>query len=295
MTRLGFIGLGRMGGPMSRRLLNAGQAVIGFDTAPEALARFSAAGGEAAANARAVADAAEIVFLSLPTPDIVTRVALDELAGGGAMRLLADLSTSGPAASQRLARELAPAGIVSIDAPVSGGVPGAEAGKLAVMGSGPASAWREVEPLLKLFGSPLYMGETPGAGQTMKLVNNLMSACAIAITAEGMTIGAKAGLEPARMIEVLNISSGRNSGTLDKWPKVGLSRTFDWGFTSGLALKDIRLCLSEAEALGAPLTVGPMVEAILARTVETLGAESDFTEIARIVEADAGLDPYRPA
>ncbi len=287
MTILGFIGLGRMGGPMSARLLAAGHQVVGYDLDAAASARFAEQGGTVAASIGALAETAEIVFLSLPTPDIVEG-AVAEL--GGAVRICTDLSTSGPAAAQRIAETLAARGIASIDAPVSGGIPGAVAGKLALMGSGPETAWVEVEPLLKTFGTPFFMGQVPGAGQTMKLVNNLMGACAIAITAEGMTIGAKAGLDPARMIDVLNVSSGRNSGTLDKWPKVGLSRTFDWGFATGLCLKDVRLCLAEAEALGVPLGVGSAVAALLERTAATLGSDSDFTEMTRIVEADAGLD-----
>jgi len=127
----------------------------------------------------------------------------------------------------------------------------------------------------------------------MKLVNNLLGACAIAITAEGMTIGAKAGLDPARMIEVLNVSSGRSSATLDKWPRAVLPRTFDFGFAAGLCLKDVRLCLEAARVLGVPLGVGSAVGELLERTVSVLGADADFTAMAKIVELDAGLDPKR--
>ena len=161
------------------------------------------------------------------------------------------------------------------------------------MVSGPQSAWERVRPLLEIFGRPFFMGETAGAGQTMKLVNNLLGACAIAITAEGMTIGVKAGLDPARMVEVLNVSSGRSSATLDKWPRAVLPRTFDFGFAAGLCLKDVRLCLAAARALGVPLGVGTAVCELLERTVHTWGAESDFTAMTKIVESDAGLDPER--
>jgi 3-hydroxyisobutyrate dehydrogenase-like beta-hydroxyacid dehydrogenase len=124
----------------------------------------------------------------------------------------------------------------------------------------------------------------------MKLVNNLLGACAIAITSEGMALGIKAGLDPARMIEVLNVSSGRNSATLDKWPRSVLPRTFDFGFTAGLSLKDTRLCVESAEALSVPLQVGSRVLTLLERTVAAFGADSDFTSMARILEADADLD-----
>jgi 3-hydroxyisobutyrate dehydrogenase-like beta-hydroxyacid dehydrogenase len=165
---------------------------------------------------------------------------------------------------------------------------------LSLMVSGPSSAWERVRPLLEIFGRPYFMGERAGAGQTMKLVNNLLGACAIAITAEGMTIGVKAGLDPARMIEVLNASSGRSSATQDKWPRSVLPRTFDFGFAAGLCLKDVRLCLATARSLGVPLGVGRAVCELLERTVSALGSEADFTAMARIVEGDAGLDPMRP-
>jgi 3-hydroxyisobutyrate dehydrogenase-like beta-hydroxyacid dehydrogenase len=150
-----------------------------------------------------------------------------------------------------------------------------------------------VAPLIAILGKAFFMGESPGAGQTMKLVNNLLGACAIAITAEGMTVGIKAGLDPARMIEVLNASSGRSSATQDKWPRSVLPRTFDFGFAAGLCLKDVRLCVDEAAALGVPLRVGAAVRELLERTVGTLGAAADFTAMTKIVEADAGLDPQR--
>jgi 3-hydroxyisobutyrate dehydrogenase-like beta-hydroxyacid dehydrogenase len=129
----------------------------------------------------------------------------------------------------------------------------------------------------------------------MKLVNNLLGACAIAITAEGMTLGIKAGLDPARMIEVLNVSTGRSSATQDKWPRSVLPRTFDFGFAAGLCLKDVKLGLSAAQSLGVPLGVGSAVCDLLQRTVTTLGPDSDFTAMAKIVESDSGLDPDRSA
>ena len=214
---------------------------------------------------------------------------------GSRLEVCVDLSTSGPDAAIKLAAGLAERVIASLEAPVSGGIKGAREGTLSLMVSGPQSAWERVRPLLEIFGRPFFMGETAGAGQTMKLVNNLLGACAIAITAEGMTIGVKAGLDPARMIEVLNVSSGRSSATQDKWPRAVLPRTFDFGFASGLCLKDVRLCLAAAHSLGVPLGVGSAVCELLERTVSTLGADSDFTAMTKIVESDAGLDPERPA
>ena len=296
MSECGFIGLGRMGGAMARRLIEAGHRVVAFDVSAPACDALAAQGASIASSARAVADAAPVVFLSLPSPDVVvdTMLGAHGAIGGARLEVCVDLSTSGPDAAIKLAAGLAERNIASLEAPVSGGLKGAREGTLSLMISGPQSAWERARPLLEIFGRPFFMGETAGAGQTMKLVNNLLGACAIAITAEGMTIGAKAGLDPARMIEVLNVSSGRSSATLDKWPRAVLPRTFDFGFAAGLCLKDVRLCLSAARTLGVPLGVGNAVCELLERTVRTLGADSDFTAMTKIVESDAGLDPERP-
>jgi 3-hydroxyisobutyrate dehydrogenase-like beta-hydroxyacid dehydrogenase len=297
MSECGFIGLGRMGGAMAQRLIAAGHRVVAFDVSEAARDTLAAKGAHIESSTRAVADTVPIVFLSLPSPEIVVDTVLGKhgAAQGERMEVCVDLSTSGPAAAIRVAAGLAERRIASLEAPVSGGIKGAREGTLSLMVSGPKSAWVRVQPLLEIFGRPFFMDEQAGAGQTMKLVNNLLGACAIAITAEGMTIGMKAGLDPKRMIEVLNVSTGRNGATEDKWPRAVLPRTFDFGFTAGLALKDLRLCVAAARSLGVPLAVGAAVSQLLERTVNAFGAESDFTAMAKIVESDAGLDPERPA
>ena len=295
MSECGFIGLGRMGGAMARRLIEAGHGVIAFDVSATACDALAVRGASIASSARAVTDSVPVVFLSLPNPQVVVDTMLGEQGAidGNRLEVCVDLSTSGPEAAIKLAVVLAERNIASLEAPVSGGVKGAREGTLSLMVSGPQTAWQRVRPLLEIFGRPFFMGETAGAGQTMKLVNNLLGACAIAITAEGMTIGVKAGLDPVRMIDVLNVSSGRSSATLDKWPRAVLPRTFDFGFAAGLCLKDVRLCLAAARALGVPLGVGSAVCELLERTVRTLGEDSDFTAMTKIVESDAGLDPER--
>lgn len=292
---LGFVGLGRMGAPMAGRLIEAGHRLVVYDIDGRTCEALAAKGAIPAASPQAVADAAGIVFTSLPSPAIVIDAVLGErgLIRGTGLEIVVDLSTSGPAAAAQLAAGLGARGLASVEAPVSGGIKGAREGTLALMVAGPAAAWQRVAPLIAILGKAFFMGESPGAGQTMKLVNNLLGACAIAITAEGMTVGIKAGLDPARMIEVLNASSGRSSATQDKWPRSVLPRTFDFGFAAGLCLKDVRLCVDEAAALGVPLRVGAAVRELLERTVGTLGAAADFTAMTKIVEADAGLDPQR--
>jgi 3-hydroxyisobutyrate dehydrogenase-like beta-hydroxyacid dehydrogenase len=296
MSECGFVGLGRMGGAMALRLIEAGHRVVAFDVSATACDALAAQGARIASSARAVADTVPVVFLSLPNPEVVvsTMLGAHGAIAGHRLEVCVDLSTSGPEAAIKLAAGLAKRNIASLEAPVSGGINGAREGTLSLMVSGPQLAWERLRPLLEIFGRPFFMGETAGAGQTMKLVNNLLGACAIAITAEGMTIGVKAGLDPARMVEVLNVSSGRSSATLDKWPRAVLPRTFDFGFASGLCLKDVRLCLAAARALGVPLGVGTAVCELLERTVRTLGADSDFTAMTKIIESGAGLDPDRP-
>ncbi len=294
MTTIGFVGLGRMGAPMAARLVGHVDEVLVHDISADAVARLAALGAEAAGSAAALGERCDIVFMSLPMPPIV-RDAAAMVVSGGSPRIVCDLSTSGPALAQELHELLTPKGIASFDAPVSGGIRGAEQGTLALMAGGPQVHWAELEPLLARLGKPFYMGETPGAGQTAKLANNLLSLAAIATTAEAMTLAIKGGLDPARMIEVLNAGTGRNSATQDKWPRAVLPRTFDFGFSAQLSLKDTRLALDEARAMGVPLPTGERLAALLDRTLATYGDDADFTAMAKVVEADAGLDPERSA
>lgn len=292
MTTVGFLGLGRMGGPMASNLIGHVGRLLVHDVSPAAVEALVAKGAEAAGSAAALGEQCEIVFMSLPTPAIV-RAAAADVVSVKAPRILCDLSTSGPQLAQELHDRLALKHVASFDAPVSGGIRGAEQGTLAIMVGGPEALYPEIEPLLRHIGKPFYMGETPGAGQVAKLANNLLSLAAIATTAEAMTLAITAGLDPARMIEVLNAGTGANSATRDKWPRSVLPRTFDFGFSAQLSLKDTRLALDEARAMGVPLPTGERLAALLDRTLATYGDDADFTAMAKIVEADAGLDPER--
>jgi len=300
MNIIGFLGLGRMGANMAARLLGPDISGVGsllvHDISEEAVASLVSQGAEAAGSAAALGQRCDIVFTSLPTPPIVREAVLgaNGIAEGGKVKIICDLSTSGPRLAQELASTLEARGIASVDAPVSGGIKGAKEGTLAIMAGGPEQAWETVQPLLDRMGRPFYMGATPGAGQTMKLVNNLLGAVAIGVTSEGMAMGIKAGLDPHRMIEVLNQGTGINSATRDKWPRSVLPRSFDFGFAAALSLKDTRLLLEEASAMGVPLPTGEIVRDYLERTLETYGDSADFTAMAKIVELDAGLDPERP-
>ncbi|HYM03344.1 MAG TPA: NAD-binding protein, partial [Stellaceae bacterium] len=174
--------------------------------------------------------------------------------------------------------------------PVSGGVAGAEKGTLAVMVAGPAEVIAQVKPALDVIGKVFIVGERPGQAQVLKLVNNLLSVTALAITSEGMAMGVKAGLDPQIMLDVINAATGRNSATQDKFPRNILPRGFDMGFAIGLSYKDVRLCLEEAEALGVPMFVGSAVRQLLSVAKALNGAEADLTTIVKPVEAWAGVE-----
>jgi 3-hydroxyisobutyrate dehydrogenase-like beta-hydroxyacid dehydrogenase len=289
---VGFVGVGRMGGPMVNRLLDAGHAVCVFDTSQEALAPLAARGATVAASAHDVASRAAVVMMSLPTPAVVQAVSLGEggILAGSAVKTLIDLSTTGPSVASVVARGAAERGVAWVDSPVSGGVSGATKGTLAVMVSCTKPTFEQVEPLLKTFGKTFHVGEKPGLAQVAKLVNNLLAAAALVVSSEGVALGVKAGLDAKTLIDVINAGSGRNSATQDKFPRSVLPGTFDFGFATGLSYKDVRLCVDEAEAYGVPMVVGAAVRQMLAITNARFGPNSDFTSIARVIEEWAGVD-----
>jgi 3-hydroxyisobutyrate dehydrogenase-like beta-hydroxyacid dehydrogenase len=290
--QLGFVGVGRMGGRMATRLVDAGHELVVCDPSAEAVAALVARGARSAKNAKEVASAAEIVFASLPSPQIVETTALgpEGVIQGSKVKTFVDVSTTGPRVAARVAAGLAAKNIIAVDAPVSGGLAGAQNGTLAVMVSCPKAQYEVLEPILKTFGKLFFIGEKAGAGQTVKLANNLMAACALAITSEAMVMGAKAGLDAKTMLDVINVSSGRNTATLDKFPKSVLPRTFDFGFTTGLSYKDVSLCIDEAEAMGVPTIVGSAVRQFLSITNSLFGPDSDFTSMCKTVEQWAKVE-----
>jgi 3-hydroxyisobutyrate dehydrogenase-like beta-hydroxyacid dehydrogenase len=289
---IGFVGVGRMGGPMAGRLLDAGYSLSVFDTQSEATEALVARGAHLAKSPAEVASSADIVLASLPTPDIVKAVALGPkgIIEGTRARILVDLSTTGPGAAKIIADGLKPKNITLVDAPVSGGITGAVGGSLAVMVSCPKAIFETVQPILKNFGKLFYTGEKPGLAQTAKLANNLMAAAAVVITSEAVAMGVKGGLDARILIDIINASSGRNSASQDKFPRAVLPGTFDFGFTTGLSYKDVRLCVDEAEAMGVPMVCGAAVRQMLAITNAKYGPSSDFTSIAMVLEEWAGVE-----
>jgi len=288
-TDYGFIGVGRMGAHMARRLLNAGLSLTVYDTSKEAMDEVAKSGAQTAGSALEVAGAAETVFLSLPTPDVVQKVC-SLLTAAKKAKIVADCSTTGPKVARIAQAELAKHGITYVDVPVSGGMKGAKDGTLAVMVSGPKPVFTKLEGVLKNFGKVFFCGEGAGQAQVMKLANNLLAAAVIVLSSEAIAMGVKAGLNARLMCEIINAGSGRNSATQDKFPRSVLPGTFDFGFATGLSYKDVRLCLEEADAQGVPMIAGAAVFQMLGVTKARFGADSDFTSIARVYEEWAGVE-----
>jgi 2-hydroxy-3-oxopropionate reductase len=287
---IGLVGLGAMGTHMASRLLDAGHTLAAFDTRPEAIAPHAERGATACASAAEVADAAPTVLVSLPTPAVVSSVA-GELLEGATMRTYVDLSTTGPVVAAEVAARMRAGGIDCLDAPVSGGVAGAEAGTLTIMAAGAEAVFERVRPVLEVLGrNVLLVGAEPGQGQLAKLVNNLLSATAIAATAEAVALGVRGGLSATTLIDVLNSSSGRNTASADKFPKQILTRRFDTGFRLELMNKDVQLCLAEAQRQGVPMVLGGAVAQLWALAAATTDEGADCTEFVRLVEEWAGVE-----
>jgi len=272
---LGFIGLGKMGGPMSRRLIEAGHKLTVFDTRREAVEALVKLGAEAARSPADVADRVETVITSLPSLDIGMKVVNgdDGIIRGNRVRRYVDLSTTGSRAAIKTAEILKQRNIVQIDSPVSGGVAGAEKGTLAVMVSGPREEIEHVRPALEVFGKVFVCGDKPG----------------MAASSEAIAMGVKAGLDPSLMVDVINAGSGMNTATTQKFPRAVLPGTFDYGFGMGLMMKDVRLFLAEAEDFGIPVEVAKAVGSLWEAALAEHGAESDFTQLAQTVEKRAGV------
>jgi 3-hydroxyisobutyrate dehydrogenase-like beta-hydroxyacid dehydrogenase len=283
---IGFIGLGNMGFPIAARLVAAGHNVVAFDTRTEALDRL--VGAQSASSVKEVADRAETVMASLPSPQVSRDVA-SEVADGSRVRRFVDFSTIGRQTAMEIHDLLAARGVVSIDSPVSGGVSGAEKGTLAVMVSAPRAEFELLKPAYETIGRPFYLGDQPGSAQTMKLVNNMLAATGLIATCEAVAMGVKAGLDAAVMIDVLNAGSGATHASRDKFPRSILPRTFDYGFATGLMVKDVRLYLDEAQTLGVSMEVAEAVARLWETVLNELGPDSDFTAAIKPIERVAGV------
>src|SRR5260221_11021744 len=270
---IGFIGLGKMGFPMARRLIEAKHQLTVFDTRKEAVDKLVALGAQAATSPKDIADRCETVMASLPSLQASLEVATGAggVIEGKRVKRFLDLSTVGSHMAVRIHGLLAKRNIVQLDSPVSGGVSGAQKGTLAVMVSGPIADFEAVKSALAVIGKVFFIGAKPGPAQTMKLANNLLSATAGVATSEAGTMGGKSGPQPPVLIHVINAGSGMNTASRDKFPRSILPRTFDFGFATGLMVKDVRLCLEEAKSLGLSMEVAEAVGRLWEVVIREMG------------------------
>jgi hypothetical protein len=288
---IGFIGLGRMGFHMARRLIEAQHRLVVFDTSKAAVERLVALGATPASSPKDTADRVETVMASLPS----LQASLDVATGAGGViegarvKRFVDLSTVGSQMAVRIHDALGKRNIVQLDSPVSGGVAGAEKGTLAVMVSGPRADYEAVKSALAVIGKLFFIGEKPGSAQTMKLANNFLSATAMVATSEAVVMGVKSGLDPSVMIDVINAGSGMNTASRDKFPRSVLPRSFDFGFATSLMVKDVRLCLEEMKSLGLNMEVAEAVGRLWETVIRDEGGDSDFTAAIKPIEKAAGV------
>ena len=283
---IGFIGVGVMGNPIARHLIGQGHELVVYDPNQVAVTALVTVGATAASSIADVVNRASVVFTSLPSPAIFTEVALGEggVKDGTAVKIMIDLSTVGSRATKNVAAGLLSKGIDLIDAPVSGGAAGAQKGVLAVMVAGRPESVAQVRDLLEVFGKIFIVGPTPGQAQLLKLLNNMLSTTALAITSEAYVAGIRGGLDPEVMMAAINAGSGRSGASQDKFMKQILPRTFDFGFPISSVCKDIGLAVDECEALGVPMWVGQTVRQLWDFVGQQDGMQRDMTEIVSTIE-----------
>ena len=281
-TRIAFLGLGKMGLPMARRLNEAGAPVVGFDPVEAARLAFAETGCAVAASAREAVEDADVLITMLPDGKAV-RAALVEgqplIAHLAEDAIVIDMSSSAPVGTRELAEELAGRGIHLIDAPVSGGVKRAVDGSLAIMIGGPAEIVARVRPLLEMMGKSIFETGAVGSGHAMKALNNYVSAAGLTAACEALQIGEKFGLDPIMMTDVLNASTGRNNSTEVKLKPFVIPKNYASGFSLGLMTKDLRTADDLAGYLDVPAPFSEALIELWEQAADALSAAADHTAI----------------
>jgi 3-hydroxyisobutyrate dehydrogenase len=251
---VGVVGLGNMGGRIARRLVDGGEEVVGFDLDAT---RAADAGAVAAESMAALARDADVVLLSLPDSRAIEAV-LDELEAHLRQgQVVVDLSTAAPASTVAIHERLAARGVAYVDAGISGGAAGAEAGTLTIMAGGEPEALEAVRPVLAHFAATVHHMGASGSGHVAKLLNNFLNGVSLAATAEVMVAGRKAGLDLRQLLDVINASSGVNFATLNRFPRIVEGDYLEGGLTSDLMAKDLMLYLDLVRELGVTSLNGP--------------------------------------
>jgi len=287
---VGYVGLGAMGGALARRLLKSRRLRL-YDLRPEAAQALAADGGAPQQSPAALAEGSDLVLTCLPTSNEVREAIFGEggiAEGMKAGGVIADMTTGDPLATRAMAEELKGRGIALIDAPVSGGPHGAEAGTIAIMVGAPDDVYERVAPVLRQISPNVFHAGGVGNGQTMKLVNNVIAASIRQITFEAVAMGIKNGLNLKTCIEVLNKGSGRSYTSELMLPRL-LEGSIAANFTLELMLKDVRLATELGQKSGAPMHLGGLVRENLLAALNDLGPKADVNEIVRRYERAAGV------
>lgn len=294
MMRVAFLGLGAIGTPMARNIVENGLEIAVWTRTSEKIAGFvDQHGGRAAASPSEAAAEADVVITCLPSSLEVEQVTHSEdgiLRGISKGAVLLDCTSGDPAASQRLAGELTAAGCSFVDAPVSGGVIGAEAGKLTVMCGGDVQDFERVMPVMRAFGEKIVHCGPVGAGHAVKALNQMLLALHIWTTGEALAALVRYGVNPASALEVINASSGRSNSSMNLIPERVLTRAFPRTFRLALLDKDVRIAARIAESQGVDSAIFSEVERIMAAAHEELGEEADHVEAIRVLERKSGVE-----
>jgi 2-hydroxy-3-oxopropionate reductase len=278
---------------MAHKLLDAAHTLTIHDINEAAMRALLERQARRAGSPRELADRCEIVFVSLPTLAAFREVAFgaEGLDKGSAMKLLVNTCTIGVPFVKEIEAAMAARGVTVVDCPISGGPAGARAGTLSVMVSGDTAAIERIMPLISLWGRTLTVaGDKPGAAQMLKLTNNILSAVALAATAEAFVMGAKGGLDPEVIVKAVSAGSGRNSAVQSKFPEAVLTRSFDYGAEMHILMKDIDLAIAQGEELGVPMWVCQAARLVFKHAMHRGAAKEDLTAIVKYIEREAGFE-----
>ncbi|KIL45153.1 NAD(P)-dependent oxidoreductase [Jeotgalibacillus soli] len=293
MRRIGIIGLGNMGGRIAKRFLEQGVEVGVYDLSIDALEKLKALGAEATSSPAELAERYQYIITILPNVYIVKETILGDaglMKGFRADSLLIEMTSSVPSVTKELSEIMKNRGFRMIDAPVSGGVKKAENGSLSIMVGGEADDFEEVKPLLDCIGQNVFHVGQAGAGHTIKALNNMISATTLAATGEAMALGVKLGLDPNKMLDVINSSTGKSFSSDYKFPDQILTRKFEVGFTLDLMVKDLKIAMSMAEEERVPMFISSSAFQLWKHASTQGGGNQDHTAIVKYIEEMVGVE-----
>lgn len=293
--KVGFIGIGNIGTPMSLNVLRAGYPLVVYDARQSQMGPLLLEGAEAGISPKDVASRCKTILLSLPNSLVVEQVTLgrDSIIEGAAPdTVVVDLTSGNPPHTAAICARLAEKGIHFIDAGVSGGIPGAEAATLGIMIGGDAGAFERVRPILEKIGANLYHMGPIGAGHMTKALNNFLAAANLAAASEALVVATKAGLDPEKVVAAINASSGRSWATEQRIPNFVLKGDFSYrgGMAMELIVKDLATACGIGKDQGVPMFIANLMHQLLMRISDEIGAKTPNIAVARAFEQWAGVE-----